>query len=61
MFGEVIRADAEPAEVAAATPEERFAQLTALVARLFAVSGEEKRRIPRSEYPGEVFETTYGS
>lgn len=61
MFGEVIRTDSEPAKVAADTPEARFAQLTALVARLFAVSGDERAKIPRSQYPGEVFETSYGS
>lgn len=61
MFGEIIRTDSEPSEVAAATPEERFAQLTALVARLFEVSGEAKEQIPRAAYPGEVFEISHGS
>ncbi len=61
MFGEVIDTVAAPLEVAANTPEGRFAQLSALCARLFAFSGQERPNLLRSEYPGEVFRTTYGA
>lgn len=54
--GEVIRlGDEKPALYAGKTALERLALQSALVARLTRIGGQDQPRIPRAEWPGEVF------